>query len=57
MGARNFVGGVWGNYGCVLMKDLGHDVGSNLYKSKEMIVESLWNGLPWLYNVFQAGKV
>ena len=57
MDARNFVGGVWGNYGCMLMKDLGHDVGSNLYQTKKMRVGSLWNDLPWLHNDFQVGKV
>jgi hypothetical protein len=29
----------------------------NLNKSKKMGVGSLWNDLPWLCNVFQAGKV
>jgi hypothetical protein len=29
----------------------------NLNKSKKMRVGRLWNDLPWLCNVFQAGKV
>ena len=29
----------------------------NFYKSKKMRVGRLWNDLPWLYNIFQAGKV
>jgi len=29
----------------------------NLNKSKKMGVGSLWEGLPWFHNVFQAQKV
>jgi len=32
-------------------------VNENFYKSKKIRAASLWNDLPWLYNVFQAEKV
>jgi len=32
-------------------------VNENFYKSKKIRAASLWNDLPWLYNVFQEGKV
>jgi hypothetical protein len=57
MDARNFVGGVWGNYGCVSIMITWMVSYSNLNKSKKMRVGSLWNDLPWLHNDFQVGKV
>jgi len=30
---------------------------ADLYKSKKMRAVSLWNDLPWFYNVSQVGKV
>jgi len=32
-------------------------VNANLSKSNKMRVENLWNDLPWLYNIFQAGII